>query len=80
MQALQLKIKDRPFKTSAFFRGEGLTPLPTFDDLRGVGVSGMPTSAISSFLLNQCMEYLLFPLNHYLEYLIFVHLKKKIAP
>ena len=56
MQALKLKIRDRPFKTATFFRGEGFPPLPTFDDLRGVGVSGMPTSAISSFLLNQYIE------------------------
>ena len=39
-------FREHPFKTSARFRGGGVSPLPTFADARGVGVSGMPTSAI----------------------------------
>ena len=38
--------RDHPFKTSAFSRGGGVSPLPTFADSRGVGVLGMPMSAI----------------------------------
>ena len=52
---------DHPFKTSAFFRGGGVSPLPMFANLRGVGVSGMPMSAIfETKSLNYCTEYLLF--------------------
>ena len=39
-------IRDHPFKTSACFRGGEVSPLPTFADARGVGVSGMSTSVI----------------------------------
>ena len=65
-----------------------MSPLPTFADSRGVGVSGMPTSAIfEEKSLNYCNEYLLFVheiillvliiylfflLNYCIEYLVFV--------
>ena len=39
-------VRDHPFKTSACLRGEGVSQLPTFANSRGVGVYGMPTSAI----------------------------------
>ena len=38
-----------------FLGGEGCPPLPTFADSRGVGVSGMPTSAI--FFLNCFLSF-----------------------
>ena len=40
------KIRGRPFKTSAVPRGVGVNPLPTFADMRGVGVFRKSTSAI----------------------------------
>ena len=42
---LPILLRDHPFKTSAFFSGGGVSPLPTFADARGVGVSEMLTSA-----------------------------------
>ena len=47
--------RDHPFKTSSFFRGIEVYPLPTIADSRRVGVSGMPTSEY--VLLNHCIEY-----------------------
>ena len=38
---------DHPFKTSACLRGGGGSPLPMFANARGVGVLGLPTSAIN---------------------------------
>ena len=38
--------RDHPFKTSACLRGEGCPHGPMFADARGIGVLGLPTSAI----------------------------------
>ena len=46
----QSRQRDHPFKMSAFFRIGGVSPLPTFADLRWVG----------DFYLNYCIEYLVF--------------------
>jgi hypothetical protein len=46
MNSSIVMLWDHPFKTSPFSRGEGGSPLPTLADARGVGVSGMPTSAV----------------------------------
>ena len=62
----RLQVRDHPFKTSALFRGGGVSPLPMFVDSRGVGVSGMPMSAISIFLLKYYIEYLFSHLKIYL--------------
>ena len=39
------RLGDHPFKTSAFFKGRGV-PIADVCLLEGVGVSGMPMSAI----------------------------------
>jgi hypothetical protein len=47
------QVWDHPFKTSAFFKGGRVSPLPMFADSRGVGISGILTSAnskLASFL------------------------------
>ena len=50
---------------SAFLGAVGVSPLPTFVNSRGVGVSGMPMSAISRvLLLNYCIEYLFLSNNN----------------
>jgi hypothetical protein len=53
-------VRDHPFKTSACSRGGGVSPLLTFADARGVGVSGMPTSAI--------FDKFQFQVQHYIPY------------
>ena len=50
-----------------FLAGGGVSPLPTFADSRGVGVSGMPTPSISIFLP-----------NGYIECLVLCQLKKNV--
>jgi hypothetical protein len=72
--------RDHPFKTSAFPRGEGCLPLPTFADSRGVGVAGMPTSAI--FFLNCFLSFKKYSIssancNFYLFLIIAVHSKDR---
>ena len=34
-------FRDHPFKRPAFSKGEGVSPLPTFANSKGVGVLGM---------------------------------------
>ena len=42
------RIWDHPFKTSACFRGGGMSPLPTFADARGVS-RGLRNADVSNF-------------------------------
>ena len=47
---------------SKCFRGGGVSPLPTFADARGVGVLGLPTSAIfnnSIYIVGYYQNYFL---------------------
>ena len=60
--------RDHPFKTSAFFRG---SPLPTFADLRGVGVSGMPMSAIFENKTDRLLHWILNLFNEIIYLSIF---------
>ena len=41
----EIRVRGRPQRTSAIFRGGGGSRLQTFADMRGGGVSGMQTSA-----------------------------------
>ena len=61
--------RNHPFKTSALFRGGGVSPLPMFADSRGVGVSGMPTSAISSFFVKSLHWILIFSFKNIICYI-----------
>ena len=42
--------RDHPFKTSALFRGGGVSPLPMFSDSRGVA-RGLRNANVSNFWL-----------------------------
>ena len=64
-------VRDHPFKTSACLRGGGGLPLPMVADARGVGVLGLPTSAINPQKSGHFYTITLFYFGEYLiDYII----------